>query len=301
MKERTNDNDFIIELENMSNSSQDIALFTLGKAGSIISNQYRCYAVYQSMYLAGTYWRLKINGVDYSGTLAADKTPAQLAAIFTALGFGTYNIASNIISGYNMFYTNSQTYMPSELEITYAVANPLFRIDNTGIGGTLDEIITVTGNAGFDITIDWGDSTTDIVTLTGINQIIPHSYASFGIYNINISGNVDELTHITMNNQQMTLIAIPASFVGLTEFYARNNPILVSLIVPDTLAAIDMFYADNCALDVTSINDILVSIDNAGSLGTDIIIDGGTNAAPSGAGIAAKTNLLINGWNVITN
>lgn len=54
----------------------------------------------------------------------------------------------------------------------------------------------------------------------------------------------------------------------------------------------------------TSVNDLLVYLDGLGGTppGSNLIdLSGGTNAAPSGAGATAATNLLGLGWNLTTN
>jgi len=57
----------------------------------------------------------------------------------------------------------------------------------------------------------------------------------------------------------------------------------------------------NCALDVTSVNNILISIESNGTSNGTLDIDGGTSAAPTGAGATAKADLIARGWTVNTN
>jgi hypothetical protein len=57
----------------------------------------------------------------------------------------------------------------------------------------------------------------------------------------------------------------------------------------------------NCALNQTSVNNILVSLDTAGQSNGTVNINGGTSAAPSGAGATAKTSLQGKSWTVTTN
>ncbi len=57
----------------------------------------------------------------------------------------------------------------------------------------------------------------------------------------------------------------------------------------------------NCALDQASVNNILVSINTAGTSNGNLGINGGTSAAPSAAGLAAKVSLQGRGWTVLTN
>jgi hypothetical protein len=57
----------------------------------------------------------------------------------------------------------------------------------------------------------------------------------------------------------------------------------------------------NCALDETSVDNILVSLDTAGQSNGFVNIIGGTSSAPGTAGLAAKASLIARGWSVITN
>jgi hypothetical protein len=57
----------------------------------------------------------------------------------------------------------------------------------------------------------------------------------------------------------------------------------------------------NCALNQTSVDNILVSIDTAGQSNGTLSINGGTSAAPGTAGLAAKASLQGKGWSVLTN
>lgn len=57
----------------------------------------------------------------------------------------------------------------------------------------------------------------------------------------------------------------------------------------------------NCALSQTSVDNILVSINNAGTSNGTLNMTGGTSATPSATGLAAKTALQSRGWTVTTN
>ncbi len=56
-----------------------------------------------------------------------------------------------------------------------------------------------------------------------------------------------------------------------------------------------------CALNQTSVDNILVSIDTAGQFNGTLGIDNGTSSPPGPAGLAAKANLITRGWTVTTN
>ena len=70
----------------------------------------------------------------------------------------------------------------------------------------------------------------------------------------------------------------------------------------DTCVATTFFNAwFGCALDQTSVDNILVSLDTAGQSNGVVNLDGGTSAAPSATGLAAKASLQGKGWTVFTN
>jgi len=56
-----------------------------------------------------------------------------------------------------------------------------------------------------------------------------------------------------------------------------------------------------CALTATSVNNILISIESTGTSNGTLGMDGGTSAAPTGAGATAKADLITRGWTVTTN
>jgi len=66
-------------------------------------------------------------------------------------------------------------------------------------------------------------------------------------------------------------------------------------------SSINFLSAQNCALTISSVNTILTTLDANGILSGLVVLTGGTNAAPTGAGITAKTSLQGKGWLVLTN
>jgi len=57
----------------------------------------------------------------------------------------------------------------------------------------------------------------------------------------------------------------------------------------------------NCALDQTSVDGILVSLDTAGQSNGIVDLSGGTSALPGATGLSAKDSLEAKGWTVIVN
>ena len=70
----------------------------------------------------------------------------------------------------------------------------------------------------------------------------------------------------------------------------------------NTCTATDFTNAwQNCALNQTSVNRILVSLDTAGQNNGTVGINGGTSSAPGVAGWAAVASLEAKGWTVSVN
>jgi hypothetical protein len=73
------------------------------------------------------------------------------------------------------------------------------------------------------------------------------------------------------------------------------------LNLPTNLTYVKTVDISGCALTGTAVNNLLTQLDANGISGGSVDVSGGTNAAPSGAGLTAKTNLIAKGWTVTTN
>jgi hypothetical protein len=85
---------------------------------------------------------------------------------------------------------------------------------------------------------------------------------------------------------------------GLTGIYLPNVPNLTTVTLTTMPASVVMAGA---ALNVASVNAVLIAADANGALSGTMDLSGGTSAAPTGAGITAKNNLIAKGWTVATN
>jgi hypothetical protein len=92
---------------------------------------------------------------------------------------------------------------------------------------------------------------------------------------------------------------------GLDFRFAWNNCLSLATFPPelfDSCTATQFNNAwSNCALNQTSVDNILVSLDVAGQSGGTVDINGGSSSAPGPSGIAARDNLISKGWTVNTN
>ena len=87
--------------------------------------------------------------------------------------------------------------------------------------------------------------------------------------------------------------------IGLVSFSINNNPDLQEILV-SSLPVCGVANAYNCALTQTCVDSLLVAFAASG-LDVNVDLTGGTNAAPSPTGLAAKATIEGNGGTVFVN
>ena len=99
--------------------------------------------------------------------------------------------------------------------------------------------------------------------------------------------------------------SVDISFLpSLDDFDFSQNANLTELIISSSQPlGLDEQYvnASDCGLTQASVDAILVALSLNGISGATIDLEGGTNATPGAAGLAAKTILEGNGWDVLIN
>lgn len=281
---------FLISFTNNGTTDKEIEFFNVTDTNEQPTTTYRFSLTYETSYPVGTYYRVTKNGVNLSGTLTSAQTPTQLASTLSTLTGETWQVDSSLTA--NLFYVSSNTNVYTYLQIDSMF---LFTTDQTtpSFSG-----FTIKGTAGTTITISWGDNSSDnIVNMDGTNQTIAHTYSS-GTYNIGITGDIDDILEITLDFDQLTSINT-TGLTRITSIDASDNSL--STINIDTSIHLVSVSLENNSLDVASVNDVLQKLDSFGNLSGEVYLDLGTNAAPTGAGITAKNNLLAKGWTVTTN
>lgn len=107
-------------------------------------------------------------------------------------------------------------------------------------------------------------------------------------------GNIDS---IDISNWDLPVLANMNNF-------ATNCLVMVPLTTGDALAGLTnvayLQFANNCALDVASLDNILITIESSGTSNGFLDLGGGNNGIPSAAGLTAKTALQGRGWVVNT-
>jgi hypothetical protein len=99
---------------------------------------------------------------------------------------------------------------------------------------------------------------------------------------------------------RLTSISNFRAFTGLASVRFAENSLTSFPINEITSDSFNQLRIGNNQLIETSVNNILIQLDNNGLLNGTVNL-AGTNAAPTGAGLTAKTNLQGKGWSVTTN
>ena len=153
--------------------------------------------------------------------------------------------------------------------------------DNNIPGGSTNSLTSVNLSgctALQELRLDDSDFSAGIPSLAGLTSLRIIDFDQ-----CNISGVVD-------------LSGLPA----LEELDFFGNTALTSIIISDT-QPINNFYAYDCDLSETAVDNILIELSDNGVAGGDVELDGGTNAIPSATGLAAKSALEADGWYVAVN
>ena len=135
------------------------------------------------------------------------------------------------------------------------------------------------------------------------NPLMANGFNFSSLVTVNGSINFDNNVSLTVSPTFPLLQTINGAFT------MDNNPLLTSgLSFPALKTLIGNFSLNGCGFDQTTINNLLVKLASLnGSNGTTsydnsiIYLNGGTNAIPSGAGLAAKTTLEGRGCTVYVN
>lgn len=111
-------------------------------------------------------------------------------------------------------------------------------------------------------------------------------------------GNIPNALQLGLQQSASTSVDI-ASNLSAQQIQIQGNVNLSSISLPPTLTSAFILYFQDNALDVTTVDGI-IALANTGIVGV-IQLQGGTNAAPSGASTAKLSALVTAGWTVTTN
>ena len=150
------------------------------------------------------------------------------------------------------------------------------------------------------LTLDGSSKSLTSVNLSGCTALqqlrLDDSDFSAGIPNFTGLVNLDTLD---MDQCDITGSIDLSMLSSLNYLDLNGNTDLTSVTIP--VSNLDSVYIYDTALTEAAVNDILQRLDNNGITGGNVELDGGTSAAPTGAGITAKDNLIAKFWSVSTN
>lgn len=179
--------------------------------------------------------------------------------------------------------------------------------------------------------IDWTDGVNNYydVPLLDFQKVYPNDVVALTIHEHFAGGNISELSGLyhyvnmsaltIINQHELKTVAIPkiplltyvvVTFNGLTSFDISDNTYInhvdcsynpLSDVNINGATSLQFFDAGECELTEESVNHILYELDQYGNTNGFIDLSGGSNAAPTGIGATAVTNLLAKGWTVSTN
>lgn len=155
--------------------------------------------------------------------------------------------------------------------------------------------------AGCTLVFTYDDGNTDTVfnAGNGVPTTVTHIFLTAVNHTTTIGGELIEVGEIDLNDNKLISLLLPDA-MSPRHIAVKDNQ-LITLSIPATYTGLLIFEGTNNAFDVNTVNGILTLINSFGTNGGSLLLDGGTNAAPTGQGIAAKNQLTARGWTVVTN
>lgn len=141
-----------------------------------------------------------------------------------------------------------------------------------------------------------------LLTIVGGGSVHVTNSPALTTVNLDSLATVGNQLSIT-GNTFLTSLSLPALVTATNLFDVSGCTSLSSLSIPVFVPTnTKNVNAANCALNATSVNLVLHRcVLNAGYVNGTVNLSGGTNAAPSGAGVADKATLIGRGVTVLTN
>lgn len=205
------------------------------------------------------------------------------------------------------------TFCTSCTSITFPTSAQLFTVfgmNNCNITGVLD----MSGLTGFGGTfnVSANPNLTNILFAATISGSA-NDTTIFNASSCNLTGtlNVSSITKLrgdfaVVGNPLLTAITLPSNALPFNTFQAENCDIsTVNFLSTTGLTAINNcnIRLDSNSMTAAEVNTILQDLDTISSGGFTgrVIVISGSNAAPTGAGLTAKSSLITKGFSVTTN
>ncbi len=204
----------------------------------------------------------------------------------------------NLASAVNISLT-SWTYNSAVLSFPSLTNITSFNL--VGMGGAITTLsLAVLFIVGGDFTVSNHSLTTLLVNslkvVAGGIIIQNHGFTTLSFPNLTVVGTIIGIT----NGSALTDVNLPL-ISGIATIIINNNASLININAPGMFStAAFQDYSGN-ALPQSEVDGIINECVTGGLIGGELHLDGGTNSAPSAAGLAAVAILVGNGWTVTTN
>jgi hypothetical protein len=229
----------------------------------------------------------------YSGKLYLETDPAEIDQISMANSFATAISFLMPLTGCTVVNVLGNSLTSLDLSTLPALAavlfdnNPIVNHNNInfGAGGALQ---IISGN-------NCGFINVSFPLLPAVQQI---DYSNNAITALDVS-NLPALQQLTANNNQLSTINVSGNPQLAVVSVTQN---LLTTVNVTGLTLLSFVAVSNNNLPTSQINNLLIVCDATGLANGSFDSTGQTPAAPpSGAGAAAKANLIIKGWSVFTD
>ena len=239
-------------------------------------------------------------------TLTTQNSPGLYS--FYAFGgtFGNLNFSGcpeltsvAILTNVGLSYTNALTgtvTITNLASITSATfAGSLF----AGLTGTYGAI-SITGCTSL-VTVNLSQATLTSVDLSGCTSLTNLYLDATGNYSLNLTGCTSLITFdLGFNYCDIVSLNLTGCSV-ITGIETSLGTSALQTVTLTTVPLLEYCRFPGAALNVASVNAILQALDANGISNGTLDLSGGTSAAPTGAGVTAKTSLQGKGWTVTTN
>ena len=174
-------------------------------------------------------------------------------------------------------------------------------LDSCNLSGTIPDLSNLTNLVALSL-YDNNSLTGNIPDLsntTSLEQLL--------VNRCNLTGAIPDLSNLTslkeirLQDNNLTGDIPDLSNNTVLKLFMCDNNNLTGYAGTLLASSITSFKAGGNALSETAVNNILIQLDAAGSTYNYCELAGGTNHAPTGAGLVAKNNLLAKHWTVNTN
>jgi len=135
--------------------------------------------------------------------------------------------------------------------------------------------------------------------VTGCTSLLGINASNNLLTNVDLTTNTGLWT-VVFNDNLLTTLNI-SGITTILALWVQNNAGLTTFDISSSMGW-SSIHASGCAINEATVNAVLAQAVAMGTSGGEIDFSGGTNAAPTGQGIADATNLVNNFfWTITTN